>query len=206
MTHFQNPLSTWDKRFEGDGFLFGEQPNTYLLSQQNNLMSGNALAIADGEGRNGVWLAGQGLHVDAFDFSQNALAKAKALATRKGVQLNLHCTDWQSFDWQSLHYDNIVGIFFQFADAHDRAEIFKRIDQALKPGGVLIIQGYTPAQLKFNTGGPGKLDHLYTETMLREAFANYQVLDARTYEAEIAEGTAHVGMSGLLGFTAKKPL
>ncbi len=205
VTAFMNPQATWNQRFASDGFLFGEAPNRYLASQLHHLLPGNALAIADGEGRNSVWLAKQGMQVDAFDFAPNAIAKAEQLAQKHAVTVNFSCTDWQSFDWKMAHYDNIVGVFFQFAGPQDRAEIFARIHASLKPGGVLLIQGYTPAQLTFNTGGPGQLDHLYDERLLTSAFATYQVLDMQTYEAEIHEGTAHRGMSGLIGFVAQKP-
>ena len=205
MTAFENPQATWNQRFAGEGFLFGEQPNHYLSACLPHLNAGNALAIADGEGRNSVWLASHGLQVDAFDFAPNAIEKAKRLAKQHTVDVNFVCSDWQSFDWKLAHYDNIVGVFFQFAGPQDRAKIFAHIDSSLKPGGVLLIQGYTPAQLKFNTGGPGKLDHLYDETLLKTAFPHYKVLDIQTYEAEIHEGTAHSGMSGLIGFVAQKP-
>lgn len=205
VSQFANPQATWDQRFATEAYLFGEAPNHYLRNQAQHLNAGKALAIADGEGRNGVWMAQQGLQVDAFDFSPNALHKAERLAQQHHVSVNFVCSDWQSFDWQPAHYDNIVAVFIQFAGPQDRAQMFKHIDASLKPGGVLLIQGYTPAQLKFNTGGPGKLDHLYDESMLVGAFPQYQVLDVQTYEAEIHEGTAHSGMSGLIGFVARKP-
>ena len=106
--------------------------------------------------------------------------------------------------YKRQHYDNVVGIFFQFASPADRQLLFTKMDTSLKSGGTLIIQGYTAAQLKFNTGGPGKLDHMYDEHMMKEAFPNYDIIDLQTYEAQIDEGTAHKGMSGLLGLTARK--
>lgn len=205
VTSFSNPQSTWNQRFAGEEFLFGEEPNAYLVRQRAHLRPGRTLALADGEGRNSVWLARQGLEVDAFDFSPNAVEKARRLAAQQQVQVNVVCRDWQSFDWKPEHYDNVVGIFFQFAAPAERSELFRRIDAALKPGGVLVIQGYSPAQLRFNTGGPGKLEHLYDEALLRAAFPDYAVLDLTTYEAEIAEGRAHCGMSGLIGFVGRKP-
>ena len=168
-------------------------------------MAGTALAVADGEGRNGVWLAQQGLQVDAFDFSDNAIRKAQVMASNRKVHVNFVCNDWQSFDWKPAHYDNVVGIFFQFATADERTQLFARMDASLKPGGTLIIQGYTPRQLDFNTGGPGKLTHLYDEAMMLDAFGHLDILDLRIYETEITEGTGHQGMSGLLGLTARKP-
>jgi cyclopropane fatty-acyl-phospholipid synthase-like methyltransferase len=204
MATFNDPHNTWNQRFATVQYIFGEAPNAYLCRQANHLRTGSALAVADGEGRNGVWLAEQGLRVDAFDFSENAIRKARDLALRKAQTVHWHCCDWASFNWQATHYDNVVGIFFQFAPPIERSALFAKMDASLKPGGTLIIQGYTAAQLKFNTGGPGKAEHMYDEQMMRHAFPNYDIIDLRTYEADIDEGTAHKGMSGLLGLTARK--
>jgi cyclopropane fatty-acyl-phospholipid synthase-like methyltransferase len=206
MATFAHPLERWQHRFDIEGYLFGERPNTYLADQQRHLQPGSALSVADGEGRNSVWLAKQGLQVDAFDFSSNAVHKAHRLAASHQVQVNFHCCDWQSYHWPQAHYDNVVGIFFQFAGPDPRAQLFAHMDRCLKPGGLLVIQGYSTAQLRFNTGGPGELDHLYDEALMRASFPDYEVLDLRTYEAEVAEGTAHNGMSGLLGFVGRKPM
>lgn len=204
MTAFNHPQQTWNQRFATEQYIFGETPNAYLRSQVAHLKQGTALAIADGEGRNGVWLAEQGLRVDAFDFSENALQKARLLAERRHQSVQWHCSDWQSFDWKASHYNNVIGIFFQFANPSERKALFTKMDASLQSGGTLVIQGYTAAQLTFNTGGPGKLDHMYDEAMLREAFPQYDILDLTTYTAHIHEGSAHQGMSGLLGFTARK--
>lgn len=202
---FADPLARWNERFSAQGYLFGEEPNAYLASQAQHLRPGSALSVADGEGRNSVWLAGRGLRVEAFDFSPVAVDKARALAQRHGVQVALHCATWQDFTWKQAAYDNVVGIFFQFADPADRTDLFQRMDAALRPGGVLLIQGYGKEQMRFGTGGPGKLDHLYDEALLREAFPAYEVLDLRTYEAQVNEGSGHQGMSALVGFVARKP-
>jgi Methyltransferase domain len=204
MTAFSTPLHTWNQRFATGQYIFGEEPNAYLRSQAAHLHKGSALAVADGEGRNGVWLAEQGLSVDAFDFSENAVQKARLLAERRQQSVHWQCSDWQSFEWKTAHYNNVVGIFFQFANPSERTALFAKMDASLQSGGTLIIQGYTAAQLKFNTGGPGKQAHMYDEAMMREAFAHYDIIDLQTYEATLDEGTAHKGMSGLLGLTARK--
>jgi cyclopropane fatty-acyl-phospholipid synthase-like methyltransferase len=206
MSTFNNPQQTWNHRFAAEHYVFGEAPNAYLKSQAAHLVPGTALAVADGEGRNGVWLAQQSLQVDAFDFSNNALRKAHALAQSRQVAVNWVHSDWQSFDLRPAHYDNVVGIFFQFATPDERSALFARMLSSLKPGGTMIIQGYTPRQLDFNTGGPGKLAHMYDEALMLDAFGELDILDLRTYEAEISEGTGHQGMSGLLGLTARKPV
>ena len=205
MTDFTDPKAVWNQRFSTPDYLFGEEPNAFLASQAKRLGHGRALALADGEGRNSVWLAGQGFDVDAFDFSQPAVSKAQQLAQKRGVQVNFQCTDWQSFDWRSQHYDLVAGVFFQFVAPDDRARLFQKMDNALKSGGILVIQGYSKDQLKYNTGGPGKLDHLYDETMLRQAFSGYEVLVSQTYEAILEEGSRHKGTSALVGFVARKP-
>ena len=205
MSGFQDPLNTWNQRFAQDGYLFGESPNHYLQQQASHRRPGRALAVADGEGRNGVWLAEQGLTVDAFDFSPLAIDKARALAKARGVQVNWVCSDWQGFDWQPEVWENTVAIFIQFATPAEREQLFARMHTSLKPGGTLVIQGYGHEQLRYNTGGPGKREHLYDEALLLQAFAGYEVLDLRTYETDLAEGSGHHGRSALVGLTARKP-
>lgn len=204
MNKLQSPKALWEQRFAATEYIFGTEPNRYLASRQRDLKPGRALVIADGEGRNGVWLARQGLQVDSFDFVQGAVDKALKLADVNQVSLNATCSDWQGYDWGQARYDNMVAVFIQFAGPAERPELFRRMDEALKPGGLLLIQGYSPQQLEFNTGGPGKLENLYTEELLREAFPHYQILDSRTYTEAIEEGTAHSGQSGLIGFAAIK--
>lgn len=203
---FPNPKSTWEQRFNTDEFIFGETVNDYLQAKSDLLQPGNVLAIADGEGRNSVWLAQQGWQVDAFDFAENAVQKAKLLAQKHQVQVNFQCTAWQSFAWQHEHYDNIVGIFFQFASPEDRDLLFHKMRNSLKPGGCILIQGYSTEQIGFSTGGPGILSHLYDEVLMQQLLPGYRFLDLSTYTAEIHEGKAHSGISGLLGLVAIKPI
>ncbi len=205
MNELLQAKALWNARFAVPDYVFGEAPNAFLLAQAARLGQGRALALADGEGRNSVWLAQQGFTVDAFDLSEAAVAKAQALAEKHQVSVNLSCTDWRSFDWRSAHYDLIVGIFFQFAEPQERTELFEHVKQSLKPGGVLVIQGYGKDQLRFNTGGPGKLANLYDEDTLRQGFAGFEVLVCHSYEADLHEGAAHVGRSALVGFVGRKP-
>ena len=205
MSGFAYPQDMWNKRFSTPDYVFGEEPNAFLVSQAALLGNGHALALADGEGRNSVWLARQGFTVDAFDFSAPAVDKAKALAAKHQVQVNFTCTDWQSFDWKPVCYDLVAGVFFQFATPAERAELFEKIKHSLKPGGTVLIQGYGKNQLNFKTGGPDKLEHLYDEDLLRQAFAGFDVQVCDTYETTIHEGAGHNGMSALVGFVARKP-
>ena len=204
MTQFNNPLARWNERFSCENYLFGKQPNRYLLEKIALLRKGKALSIADGEGRNSVWLATQGFEVDAFDFSPVAIEKAQKLAHAHQVRVNFHCSDWQNFDWKPEQYDAIVGIFFQFADPESRTKLFEKLNFALKPGGTLIIQGYGKSQMQYKSGGPGILENLYDEELLLSSFSSYKTLDLRTYLEEVDEGPGHSGMSALVGFVGQK--
>lgn len=206
MGRFPETATVWDERYSGQDFLFGTAPNAWLARQAALLKPGQrALAIADGEGRNGVWLARQGLHVDAFDLSAVGMAKATALAQQHGVQLNARVCDCDAWDWQPGTYDCVVAIFIQFADPVLRARLFERMVATLKPGGLLILQGYTLKQLDYKTGGPAEPAHLYTPELIREAFAGLDILDLQDYEDELHEGSRHIGRSALLGLVARKP-
>jgi cyclopropane fatty-acyl-phospholipid synthase-like methyltransferase len=207
-TAFSDGADFWNKRFDTPDYIFGRAPNEYLQTQAKQyLKKGDAvLCVADGEGRNSVWLAKQGMQVDAFDLSEVALKKAMALA-REGaahVQFTLASTD--TWDWQPNQYDAVVGIFIQFADPVMRTRLFAQMASSLRPGGVLIVQGYTPKQLEYKTGGPSILEHLYTEDMIRNLIGDLEPIDLCLYQKELSEGPKHTGMSALLGLVARKPV
>jgi 2-polyprenyl-3-methyl-5-hydroxy-6-metoxy-1,4-benzoquinol methylase len=162
--------------------------------------------VADGEGRNSVWLAKQGMQVDAFDLSEVALGKAIALAKEEVVKVQFSLASSETWDWQPNHYDAVVGVFIQFADPAMRVRLFAQMISTLKPGGLLIVQGYTPKQLEFRTGGPSILEHLYTEDMILDLICDLESIDLCVYEKNLSEGPKHTGMSALLGLVARKPL
>lgn len=205
---FTDATEFWNERFDKEEFIFGKEPNEYLVDQSKRFLTpGNkVLCIADGEGRNGVWLAKQGMHVVGFDASDIALAKAKQFAKDNQVEVEYSFSDTDSFTWQINSYDAVVGIFIQFADPEMRARIFSQAHQALRPGGTFILQGYTPKQLEYKTGGPSLIEHLYTEEMIRDLAKQFEILDLQCYEKELSEGARHTGMSALLGMVAKKSL
>ena len=167
---FSDATHFWNQRFDKEEFIFGKEPNEYLALQTRKYLKPNnkVLCIADGEGRNGVWLAKQGMQVVGFDASDIALRKAKQFAKDNQVEVEYSFSDTDSFDWQVNVYDAVIAIFIQFADPPMRARIFKQMHQALKPGGILVLQGYTPKQLEYKTGGPSLIEHLYTEQMIRD--------------------------------------
>jgi SAM-dependent methyltransferase len=165
-----------------------------------------ALAVADGEGRNGVWLAEQGLDVVATDISAPAQAKARRLAAARGVTLDLRLVDLSDWPWPSATFDVVVAIFIQFADPVLRGQIFDGLKRALKPGGLLLLEGYRPEQIGYATGGPSAVENLYTVELLREAFADFEIVELAAYDAEIDEGAGHRGQSALIDLVARKPL
>jgi SAM-dependent methyltransferase len=204
MSHDEQ-LARWNQRFSGDDYLFGTAPNAFLASQRHLLRSGqSALAVADGEGRNGVWLAEQGLDVLSIDFSPIALAKAQRLASLRGVALRTEETDILAWDWSGRSFDVIAAIFIQFAAPDERARLFENFKQCLKPGGHLILQGYRPKQLDYGTGGPPNAENMYTADLLRQAFGDLAILHLREHDDVVAEGTGHAGMSALIDLVARK--
>lgn len=194
----------WDNRYDREDFLFGADPNSWLASYHDFFVPGKrALAVADGEGRNSVWLAQQGLSVDAFDISSVAVAKARNLARQTQVSVNFNVSDCDSWKWNASTYDYVVAIFVQFADPEMRTRLFSNMAGTLVPGGLLFLQGYSPKQLEYKTGGPPEASHLYTEELLRGSFSELELLELRSYEAEIEEGVQHRGRSALIGMVAK---
>ncbi len=194
----------WESRFRAPGYLFGTEPNAFLKSQAHRLHPGQtALSVADGEGRNGVWLAERGLDVLTIDYSPTALDKARALAAERRVPLRTEVTDVFAWRWPRAAFDVIVAIFI-FASPEQRPAFFANLKAALKPGGLLLMQGYRPEQLKYRTGGPPEAARMYTRAMLQDAFGDMAELQINEHDSTISEGSAHVGMSALIDLVAKK--
>ena len=198
-------LERWETRFSALDYVFGKAPNEFLKSHAHLLKRGQkALAIADGEGRNGVFLAERGLDVLSLDFSPKALAKAQALAKERGVKLRTELADLATWAWPTAAFDVIVGIFFQFATPEFRQQLFSNIKQALKPGGLLLIQGYRPEQLKYKTGGPSEIERLYTRALLQAAFSDFTSVEIKEHDSVVDEGAGHAGLSALIDLVARK--
>lgn len=204
---FSDPEAFWNQRFSQPGYLFGTEPNVFLASQAVLLKPGmRALSLADGEGRNSIWLARQGLEVDAVELSGVAVDKARRLAAERGAAVSFHRASLLDWDMGRERYDLVAAIFIQFLSPAQRPGVFRRIVEALKPGGHLVLQGYTPKQIDYKTGGPPLAENLYTEDLLRESFADLEILHLRAYEAHVAEGTGHLGWSALIDLVGRKPL
>jgi SAM-dependent methyltransferase len=204
-TAFSNPAQTWNLRFSKDGYVFGTEPNAWLSQHARRLKAGShILCVADGEGRNSVWLAKQGHQVEAFDISDVGVAKARRLAQENQVSVDFAVAGCDDFAWPVAQYDAVVAIFIQFADPALRVRIFSNMVHSLKPGGTLLLHGYTPKQLEYGTGGPTVPSHLYTPDMLRAAFAGLELQVLEEYEADLAEGDGHKGRSAVIGLVATR--
>jgi SAM-dependent methyltransferase len=201
--------SSWDDRYAGDDYLFGTEANQFLVRCRSLLggddLSGvRVLCVADGEGRNSVWLAGQGCDVDAFDPSPVAVAKARRLAARRGVGVRFAVADAESWDWRAGAYDVVAAIFVQFAGPALRRRMFDRIAHTLRPGGLFLLEGYGVDQLAYGTGGPRTPENLYTADQLRSELGAFDLDQVREYHAEVEEGPGHSGMSALVDVIGRR--
>lgn len=199
-------LDRWNTRFAASEYVFGKEPNAFLARQKPLLRPAmSALCVADGQGRNSVWLARQGLRVTAFDFSPVGIDKARALARDAGVAIDYRLANATEWDWDAATYDAVVAIFVQFAGPRLRDRMFAGMVRALAPGGLLILQGYGPRQLEYGTGGPKNIENLYTEALLRESFATLEIQHLAAHDDRMNEGPGHEGMSALVDMVARKP-
>jgi SAM-dependent methyltransferase len=194
----------WDERYREPDLTYGEAPNDFLVEQVGSLKPGNCLCIAEGQGRNAVWLARQGFQVTAVDQSSVGMARAGELAGARGVELTTEVADLADFDFGSARWDNIVSIFGHLP-SDLRRDVHRRIVDALKPGGVFLIEAYTPAQLGTSgTGGPSDPDMLLTADTLRSELAGLETLLAREITREVNEGEFHKGEGAVVQFIARK--
>jgi 2-polyprenyl-3-methyl-5-hydroxy-6-metoxy-1,4-benzoquinol methylase len=199
-------LERWNGRFSAEGYVFGTAPNAFVASQAHRLTPGmTVLCVADGEGRNSVWLARQGLRVTAFDFSPMGVRKARDLAAKAGVDVEYVIADIMDWDWDARAFDCVAAIFIQFATPPERQRIFHGVMRALKPGGLLLLQGYTPKQIEYRTGGPPHAENMYTAKLLRDSFAALDFLHLAEHEDVVSEGKGHSGMSALIDLVARRP-
>ncbi len=195
----------WNERFNTDDYVFGKSPSRFLTEHSAYLAQGQtALSVGDGEGRNSVFMAEHGIHVTALEFAPNAIDKARKLASERGVTVDFRHCDVLSQDWPE-GFDLVAGIFIQFTGPDGRRVIFDKMKATTKPGGLVMLHGFTPEQVDLGTGGLPSRDNMYTESILHDAFAGWQVLDCRAYRAEQGSGSGHVGEAALIDFIARKP-
>ena len=199
----------WNERYRGEDFAFGTAPNEFLVSQAHHLKPGlRALVPGDGEGRNGVWLAEQGLIVDTADVSPLGVEKARKLAQGRGVEINAATADLLTWAWPRNAYDIVAALHIHFFDS-DRPKIHRAMVDALKPGGILILEAFRPEQLELQklhrSGGPKTADMLYSKTKLAKDFTGLSILHLEEAVVELTEGHRHSRKAAIIRAVARKP-
>ena len=198
--------SFWEQRYQDcSDYLYGVQPNAYLTSKAAHFRPGmSALAVADGDGRNGVWLAEQGLDVLSVDRSKSAQRKAARLARDRRVHMRIECVDLATWDWPKDRLDLVVSIFAHFGPRL-RTVVHQLISDALHPGGVVVLQGFNRNQHKYESGGPEDAEFLIDAEAMSKDFEGLLIEELIEYVDELDEGEDHRGPAALLGLVARKP-
>lgn len=196
--------AAWDLRYAGGDFQFGDQPNTFLREQAWRFAPGmRALAAGDGEGRNGVWLAEQGLAVTAIDWSAAGMAKARALADGRGVGLATEVADLAAWTWPEARYDLIAWIYVHLPP-EDRAAAAKGVIRSLAPGGLLVLECFTPAQEGRRSGGPKDPSLLWSRARVEDAFGALEVVELLEGAVRLDEGPRHQGLAEVVRAVLRK--
>ena len=195
----------WDERYQTPEYIFGDQPCQWLIMNQHRLpKSGKALALGDGEGRNGVFLAELGLKVTSVDLSEVGLIKARDLAVKRGVAIQTVQADLEDYEIDPESQDLIVSIYCHLADAIRRL-VHKRAEVALKPGGLFILEAFHRSQLEYQSGGPKTTDLLYDLDALLDDFQKLQILEAFDGLCFLDEGARHSGIGHVVRLVLQKP-
>jgi SAM-dependent methyltransferase len=194
---------SWNERYSTEEFVYGMDPNDFLRGSVNFLPPGNILCLAEGEGRNSVFLAGLGYQVTAVDSSEVGLAKALKLATSRGVSINTKVADLADYRLAAQAWEGVVSIFCHVPGRIRRA-LHQDIVAGLKPGGVLILEAYTPKQLEYGTGGPPDPALLMTLADLQNELAGLEFLHGVEVVREVVEGRLHTGLGAVVQVIARK--
>lgn len=205
MTQTLDEIRTfWNRRYGGEAYAYGETPNEFLVQCRPLLPApGRVLCLGDGEGRNGVWLACQGLDVTSVDAAELGLAKAARLAATHGVALHTLQADVTTLDLGTAAWDAIVSIFMHLPAAERRA-LHARCITALRPGGVFIAEAYTPLQLQHGTGGPRDAELLVSLPDLEADFAGCAIEHRFSGVRRVVEGTLHTGDAHVAQLVARR--
>lgn len=195
----------WDQRYAEPGFAYGTEPNDFLRAQADQLPpGGEVICLADGEGRNGVFLAERGHRVTAVDLSTVGLKKAAGLAAERGVSIETVHADLEDFDLGQDRWDGVVSVFCHMPPKI-RTHLHRKIVRGLRPGGVLILEAYSPAQLGRGTGGPPIIEMLYALDVCRAELEGLTWVVAQETERAIKEGRYHDGESAVIQLVGQKP-
>jgi len=194
----------WDERYRQPDYVYGTDPNDFLVEVAALIPPGPVLELGAGEGRNGVWLAGRGHPVTLVDGSSVGLAKARALAEARAVGVTTEVADLSQYAIAADMWPAIVMIFVHLPPDL-RRDLLARVVRGLAPGGVLVLESYTPAQIAFATGGPRDPTWCMTLVALRSELEGLELIIARELERDVREGTLHHGRSAVVQVLARRP-
>jgi hypothetical protein len=196
----------WNARYAGEEFVYGREPNDFVVQAVSAIPhQGRVLCLADGEGRNGVWLARQGFRVTAVDVAEQGVAKGRELARASGVEIETRVADVTRFDLGIERWDAIVSIFLHLP-SKARRELHRRAIAALAPGGVFVYEAYGPEQLRYRTGGPPEAQLLHSLDDVVPDFDGCAIERAFEGVRAVNEGRLHRGDGFVVQVIARKRL
>lgn len=194
----------WNERYSAEAYAFGTQPNDFLASMLDRLPKGKALCLAEGEGRNAVWLAEHGWDVTAVDVAEVGLAKAQQLAAERDVSINTIHADLADFEIGAKQWDLIVSVFCHLPLAL-RQRVHAACVSGLNSGGAVLLEAYTPLQLEYKTGGPPVVDLMMTAEALEQEFDGLRFEHLNECVRDVTEGQYHTGDGAVVQMFATKP-
>jgi cyclopropane fatty-acyl-phospholipid synthase-like methyltransferase len=188
-----NPQKMWDERFAQADPVYGNEPNAFLRQQAAHWQPGGKVLVpGDGYGRNGLWLASQGFDVHTVELSPVGVERARTTALAQGAHMTIECADLTSWNWPSGEFDAVASIFLHLP-SEIRPAIHRAMLGALKQGGILILEAFTPAQLQYSSGGPKRVELLYSAEILRHDFRGAEPVELQEMVVELHEGPLHSG-------------
>ncbi|MBT2641397.1 class I SAM-dependent methyltransferase [Bacillus sp. ISL-41] len=188
----------WNERFGSEQYVYGEEPNLFIKKQADRLEKGRkVVCFAEGEGRNAVYLARQGLEVTAYDYAQNGLEKTEALAHRYGVNIKTKQKDLIQDEVPVEEFDAAIMVFGHFSK-QDQKTVFDKLVSAVKPGGIVMLEVYSEDQIQYGTGGPKTLDMLYDPADLLQWLKGFKIMHFFYGEQERVEGQLHTGVGHVI--------
>ena len=194
----------WNERYRETGFTYGTAPNEFLVSVADKIPQGKILSLAEGEGRNAVFLASLGYQVTGVDGSEVGLSKAVQLATERGVAITTLPADLSSFEIEPEQWNGIIACFCHLPSAI-RIPLHQAAVRGLKPGGVFVLEAFSKEQLSYGTGGPASLDMLMSLEGLKQELAGLDLDHAVRIEREVHEGRGHTGLASVVQVLGRKP-
>lgn len=199
-----NQQTMWDERYDTDEYVYGIHPNRFLVSIADKIPVGKTLCLAEGEGRNAVYLASLGHDVVAVDSSSVGLKKARRLAQQKGVEIETVVADLEELEIQPNSWDAIISIFCHLPEPA-RKRLHQKVKSGLRNGGMFVLEGFTPDQLKYKTGGPHTPDRLYRLEDLHDELNGLEYEHSAELERDVLEGKFHTGRAAVVQVVAFKP-